>query len=145
MLPSWMNEFQGSEWHGQAELWLDPAGNAVEMSECTLAIQSGCLAYTWAYAGETQTGSFTFDDDGATWTDSWHQPEAVHCEYLGDAWGLFTVEHAYAAPSSPDWGWRSKLSQRPDGTLVLQMTNIAPWGEEGRAVRMVCQRTNSDA
>ena len=24
-----------------------------------------------------------------------------------------------------------------DGTLVLQMTNIAPWGEEARAVRTV--------
>ena len=145
MLPSWINQFQGSEWHGQAELWLDPAGNAVEMSECTLTIQSGCLTYTWAYAGETQTGSFTFDDDGATWTDSWHQSEAVHCEYRGDTWGLFTIEHAYAAPSSPDWSWRSKLSQSPDGPLVLQMTTIDPWGEEGRAGRMVCQRTNSDA
>ena len=26
------------------------------------------------------------------------------------------------------------------GGLVLQMTNITPWGEEVRAVRMICRR-----
>ncbi|MEO1348619.1 MAG: hypothetical protein AAFW84_07445 [Cyanobacteria bacterium J06635_15] len=143
MLQSWINEFEGSEWEGKAELWLDPEGNEVDISQCTLAINSGVLAYTWAYEGETKTGSFTFHDGGATWTDSWHQPEPTHCEYLSGAWGLFTVEYSYSVPSSPDWGWRSKLSQRPDGSLVLQMTNIAPWGEEGRAVRMVFQSMGS--
>ena len=143
MSQSWINEFEGSEWTGQAELWLDPAGNEVDESECTLAIKSGVLAYTWTYKGETKTGSFEFHDQGATWTDSWHQPEPTHCAYLADDWGLFTVEHSYSVPSTPDWGWRSKLSQRPDGNLVLQMTNIAPWGEEGRAVRMVFQKVSS--
>ncbi|MBE9103159.1 DUF1579 family protein [filamentous cyanobacterium LEGE 07170] len=145
MLQSWLTEFQGSEWKGKAELWLDPAGNDVDVSECTLAIKPGVVSYTWAYEGETQTGSFTFDDSGTTWTDSWHQPEPVHCASLSGAWGIFTVQHSYSTPSSPDWGWRSKLSQRPDGSLVLQMTNIAPWGEEGRAVRMVFQRVNLNA
>jgi hypothetical protein len=38
-----------------------------------------------------------------------------------------------------DWGWRIGLSLRaPTGELVLRMTNIAPWGEEARAVRMTC-------
>jgi hypothetical protein len=32
------------------------------------------------------------------------------------------------------------LSERPSGELVLQMTNVAPWGEEQRAVRMVFTR-----
>ncbi|MEM8546192.1 MAG: hypothetical protein AAGF66_19625, partial [Cyanobacteria bacterium P01_H01_bin.119] len=136
MFQSWINQFEGSRWDGQAELWLDPTGNEVDLSQCTLAIDSDILAYTWVYEGETQTGSFTFNDGGATWTDSWHQPESTHCEYLSGAWGLFTVEYSYSAPPGPDWGWRSKLSQRPDNSLVLQMTNIAPWGEEGRAVRM---------
>ena len=142
MLKSWLNEFQRSQWQGEAELWLAPNGNDVDVSECILAIESRGLTYTWAYKGETKTGSFMFTDDRATWTDSWHQPEPVHCKYLSDAWGLFTVESLYSAPSGPDWGWRSKLSQRPDDSLVLQMTNIAPWGEEGRAVRMIVQRTD---
>lgn len=29
-----------------------------------------------------------------------------------------------------------------DGALVLQMTNITPWGEEGRAVRTVLRIAN---
>ena len=140
MSQPWMHDFQGSEWKGQAELWLDPNGNEADISECTLTIGSGTLAYTWTYGGEPKTGSFTFHADGATWSDSWHQPEPVHCQYIQDARGLFTVEHSYSAPASPNWGWRSQLSQRPDDSLVLQMTNIAPWGEEGRAVRMVFQR-----
>ncbi|MEM7061861.1 MAG: hypothetical protein AAF572_01700 [Cyanobacteria bacterium P01_B01_bin.77] len=144
MLQPWLNQFQGSQWKGKAELWLDPNGNEANVSECILAFESRVLTYSWAYEGETKTGSFIFDDDGATWTDSWHQPEPVRCQNLSDAWGLFTVEYSYSVPSGPDWGWRSKLSQRPDGSLVLQMTNIAPWGEEGRAVRMISQRTDSD-
>jgi len=125
-------------------LWLDPEGNTADISDCTLSIDSGVLSYTWVYDGDTKIGSFTFHDSDVEWTDSWHQSEAAHCRYLSDAWGLFTVEHTYSVPSTPDWGWRSKLSQRPDGSLVLQMTNIAPWGEEGRAVRMVVQRVQSN-
>ena len=145
MFQSWINQFEGSRWDGQAELWLDPTGNEVDLSQCTLAIDSGILAYTWVYEGETHTGSFTFNDGGATWTDSWHQPEPTYCEYLSGAWGLFTVEYSYSAPPGTDCGWRSKLSQRPDNSLVLQMTNIAPWGEEGRAVRMIFQRADSQS
>lgn len=140
MAQAWIKEFQGTQWKGKAELWLDPEGNNANISDCSLTIESDVLAYTWAYEGETKTGSFTFFEGGATWTDSWHQPEAVRCGDLAGAWGLFTVEYSYAAPPGPDWSWRSKLSQRPDDTLVLQMTNITPWGEEGRAVRMVLKR-----
>jgi len=40
------------------------------------------------------------------------------------------------------WGWRIALCHRaPTGELVLQMTNIAPWGEEARAVRMTAKRS----
>jgi hypothetical protein len=140
MAQSWINEFQGSEWKGKAELWLDPEGNDVAISDCSLTVNPGILSYAWVYEGETKTGSFSFYEGGATWTDSWHQPEPVRCIDLAGAWGLFTVEYSYAAPPGPNWGWRSQLSQRPDGSLVLQMTNIAPWGEECRAVRMVLKR-----
>ncbi|MEM9484086.1 MAG: hypothetical protein AAGA83_10395 [Cyanobacteria bacterium P01_F01_bin.116] len=142
MFDSRTNELKGSEWTGEAELWLDPKGNEVDVSKCTLAIEPGVLTYTWVYDGETKTGSFTFAQDGATWIDSWHQPDPAYCKYLSETWNLFAVEHSYPVPSGPNWGWRSQLSQRPDGSLVLQMTNITPWGEEGRAVRMIFQRTN---
>ena len=140
MAGQWLTKFVGTEWTGSGELWLDPEGNIVDRCDCALRIGSDALHYTWSYEGQTKEGSFTFEEHGATWTDSWHQPEPMKCGDVPDAWGLFTVENTYDVPSGPAWGWRIKLSERPNGDLVLQMTNLAPWGEEGRAVRMTFTR-----
>lgn len=129
-----------SQWKGKGELWLDPEGNAATTYDCRLSIQLDAIQYTWMYENEEKTGSFTFHDNGVLWEDSWHQPKAAQGQLDPNAWGLFSVSHEYEVPGHPNWGWRSKLSQRPDDSLVLQMTNIAPWGEEGRAVRMVFHR-----
>ena len=137
MARQWLIELEGSEWSGAGELWLDPEGNVAERCQCTLKIVENELHYSWSYQGEAQNGKFTFSKTGASWVDSWHQPSLATCTNVVGAKGLFTVEHVYAVPSNPDWGWRSQLSKRPDGNLVLQMTNITPWGEEGRAVRMI--------
>jgi hypothetical protein len=78
-------------------------------------------------------------EDGADFIDSWHQPLPMLCRRVDHAWGLFQVQGEYGAES--DWGWRVGLSLRNlTNELVLQMTNIAPWGEEARAVRMICAR-----
>ncbi len=142
MAMQWLTELQGSDWSGSGELWLDPEGNDVDRCDCALRFETDALHYTWSYDGQTREGSFTFEESGATWADSFHQPEPAKCADVPDAWGLFTVEHTYGAPSSPPWGWRTKLSERPNGDLVLQMTNLAPWGEEGRAVRMTFSRAD---
>lgn len=77
--------------------------------------------------------------DGADCTDSWHQPEPMRCRHVPDALGLFQVQGEHGPES--EWRWRTGLSVRaPTGDLVLQVTNVAPWGEEARAVRMICQR-----
>jgi len=145
MTPSWLKDFHDSRWRGKAELWLDPNGNDVDISDATLAFDDGLVSYTWVYQGSTQQGSFEVETSAVRWVDSWHQPEAAACQYIEEARGLFAVEHSYSAPPDPDWGWRSRLTQRPDNSLVLQMTNIAPWGEEGRAVRMVLVRDDAKA
>ena len=137
MKMNWIKELQSTEWKGNGELWLDPGGNQADHYECSLLIQSDKIQYSWTRDGETKKGEYIFSKGGATWTDSWHQPDSVPCDAVADAWGFFTVFHSYKVPSNPNWGWRSKLSQRPSGELVLQMTNITPWGEEGRAVRMI--------
>ncbi len=80
---------------------------------------------------------FKFSENGASWLDNWHQSKSVNCTELTNVWGLFTLTHSYEVSLNPYWGWQSKLTQRPDGSLILQLTNIAPWGEEGRAVRMI--------
>lgn len=140
MATQWLNRLVGTEWIGRGELWLDPEGNKVDCCDCALRFETDTLHYSWSYEGQTKEGRFTFEEGGATWVDSWHQPEPAKCVDVPNAWGLFTVAHTYEVPSSPAWGWESKLSERPNGDLVLQMTNIAPWGEEGRAVRMIFTR-----
>ncbi len=140
MPKKWLTNFQATEWAGTGELWLDPEGNEGDRYDCSLVVESDVLYYTWSYEDQAQKGSFTFAEGEATWMDTWHQPKPTKCVDVPNAWGLFTVEYSYDMPSSPSWGWRSKLSKRPNGDLVLQMTNIAPWGEEGRAVRMIFTR-----
>jgi len=139
----WLDDLQATEWTGTGELWLDPEGNKEDRYDCSLRFEPDSLHYTWSYEGQTKEGSFTFNEDGAVWIDSWHQPDPAKCAIVPKVWGLFTVEHSYEVPSSPSWGWRSKLSERPNGELALQMTNIAPWGEEGRAVRMTFTRVRN--
>ena len=43
MIQLWMNDFQGSQWKGRAELWLDPEGNqvAIEAKENNGYTQKG--------------------------------------------------------------------------------------------------------
>jgi hypothetical protein len=134
-----LSELNGSKWVGNAELWLDPLGDSVESSECTMSVDGSVLRYTWSHEGKDHAGSIIVANDGAEFTDSWHQPEPMTCRRLPGAWGIFQVEGAYGPDA--DWGWRLGLSLRiPTDELVLQMTNIAPWGEEARAVRMTCRR-----
>lgn len=122
---------------GTKELWLDPKGNDAVTSDATLQIQPDGLVYTWSYKGNEKTGELRWIEHAVSWSDSWHQPDAVRLEPVRDHGALLAGEYSYAAGSGPDWHWRIKLARRPDHTLVLQMTNIAPWGEEARAVRMV--------
>ena len=55
---------------------------------------------------------------------------------------IATVQYTY----TDEWGWRIIVCFRaPTGEPVVQMTNIAPWGEEVRAVRMTCHRDEATA
>lgn len=143
MITEWLTQFSGTHWQGEGELWLDAEGNSAETYACKMQLYNDGVNYSWYFKDALKTGSFKFNAEGAIWHDSWHQENAVQCAYEAGAWGIFTLSHAYKVPENPDWGWRSKLSQRPDGCLVLQMTNIAPWGEEGRAVRMIFSKVES--
>lgn len=140
MISQWLTQFAGTKWSGVGELWLDPEGNTAEKYGCVSNIGNDAIHYSWIYGSDRKTGSYKFNNSGAIWVDSWHQNKPANCLNVPEALGIFTVYHTYEVPDNPGWGWESKLSERPDGTLVLQMTNITPWGEEGRAVRMVFTR-----
>jgi hypothetical protein len=132
-----LDELTGSKWAGKSELWLDPLGHAVIEGTCTIEVQAAGIAYTWTHEGETKTGSVALNDDGGAFTDTFHSPTEMKCRNLVGNRGLFLIEGSYG--DSDEWGWLIGLSHRPTGELVLQMTNIAPWGEEGRAVRFICK------
>jgi len=134
-----LSELSGTRWTGAAELWLDPLGDQASRSDCTIAVDAGGVRYAWSHEGKAHEGSVTLNERGADFQDTWHQKEPMECATVRGAGGLFQVQGSYGPEQ--DWGWRIGLSFRaPTGELVLQMTNIAPWGEEARAVRMICAR-----
>lgn len=130
----------GTRWAGEGELWLDPKGNEVTTYPCSMTVEDGVVRYRWTYEGKTHEGSLTLRDGGADFTDTWHSPQLTPCDAIAGSWAMVDVAGTYAAPEGPPWGWRTTVSLRPSGELVLQMTNFTPWGEHGRAVRMVCKR-----
>ena len=128
-------------WTGKAELWLDPLGNEAEVCECTMAVTADELSYRWSYQGTPHTGRVALRAGGAAFTDSWHSPTPLECTSAPAPWALVDVFGTYPAGEGPPWGWRITVSHRPESDeLVLQMTNVKPCGEEGRAVRMVGRR-----
>lgn len=140
-----LRDLAGSEWHGRAELWLDPLGNEAQTSACTLHVEPDRLRYVWQYEGTPHHGTIELDAEGGVFTDSWHSPTPMRCARAAGPAGLFDLLGSYAAGDGPSWGWRLILSLRPPyggaaESLVLQMTNITPWGEEARAVRMIATR-----
>jgi hypothetical protein len=134
---SWVGDHRDTTWSGESELWVDPMGNDADVSDATLNVSADGIIYTWVYKGAEQSGELRWDGEALQWKDSWHQPEGVTLTLVPGHGSLIAAEYSYAAGQGPDWHWRIKLAERPDGTLVLQMTNIAPWGEEARAVRTV--------
>jgi hypothetical protein len=132
-----LKELAGSKWEGKAELWEDPLGNTVQACDCTITVDDGGLSYTWSYQGKPHEGRLEIAGEGsATFRDSWHQQEPQACE-PEESWALAAFRYTYME----EWGWRIRVCHRkPTGELVLQMTNVAPWGEEARAVRMVAAR-----
>ncbi len=137
-----LKDLSGTHWTGKSELWLDPEGNAAVTSDCTVAVDDAVVRYTWSHEGKEHNGTFTLRDRGADFTDSFHSPQPMPCEPVTRGGCLFAVIGTYSVGDGPRWGWLTTLSLRPTEELVLQMTNITPWGEDGRAVRMVCKRTD---
>lgn len=125
-------------WIGTSELWVDPFGDVTQTSDCTMTVTADTVTYTWAYEGTLQEGVISIADSGSSFHDTWHQKEVVATEKVPNEASLATRRYTYAE----EWGWVINVCYRtPMDELVVQMTNIAPWGEETRAVRMACRRS----
>lgn len=140
-----LNELVGTKWKGSAELWLDPKGNEPSLSDCEVSIRADGIDYTWSHEDTAHTGRIDLKGPGGSFTDTFHSATPMPMKAPErPSTALFDVQGVWGPPDAP-WGWRIWLSCRPvgdfgNGELVLQMTNITPWGEENRAVRMVCDK-----
>lgn len=136
-----LRDLEHTTWTGRAELWLDKLGNDATLCDCTIAVEPDEITYGWSYEGAPQTGRLALGAGGADFSDTWHSPTAMACAAAPAPWAVVDVLGTFRAGDGPDWGWRITLAHRPTSDeLVLQMTVIKPWGEHGRAVRMICRR-----
>jgi hypothetical protein len=103
-------------------------------------LATGAVRYTWSHDGKPHEGSILLRDGGADYKDTFHASEGMRFEPWPVSGALLGLIGSYAMGGGPAWGWRIVLGQRPSGELVLQMTNVTPWGEDGRAVRMTFSR-----
>lgn len=134
-----LKQLADSAWTGTGELWLDPLGDDPTDFACSAQLTDGGLSYRWQKEDDPKEGSLRWTDTGGHFRDSFHQGEEVACTQISDARSEVALTYNYSAGGT-DWGWNIRLSLRPNEQLVVQMTNIAPWGEEARAMRMIMER-----
>lgn len=134
-----LEDLQG-QWTGTSQLWLDPRKPAID-SEATAHVTNEQIRYHWKNGDKAHDGVIVVHDEGIRWKDSFHQPSETELQPQHPFGALVSAAYAYTADPDPIWHWRIVVFQRPDGSLVIQMTNIPPWGEESPAARLVFQPT----
>ncbi len=130
-------------WTGRSTLYLDPQGEGdthPSRAEIVPAANGKALRvdYEWEVEAQVERGSLLIERDltqpgfRAAWVDSWHQDRTMMI-LTGDTPEAVDFRGTYQAEGYPAWGWRIRLEA--DGQrLRLLMFNIAPEGEEARAV-----------
>jgi len=147
-IPTQLTELTG-RWQGPNSLWLtpsEPVRESLATAVCQPVAQGKFfeLRYTWADGGQPQEGVLLLGQSqeqlDAAWVDSWHmQDSMMHCSGSA-ADGIVSVQGSYAAPPSPDWGWRITLQPDSNEQFRLIMHNITPDGDEMVAVEAVFTR-----
>ena len=140
------------EWRGTNTLQ-DPHTGKPDESPSTLTLTPVLgnrfvrVDYTWRYQDQPQEGSLLvgFDAQAAEvtgyWVDTWHMGrKAIMCLGAAPVDGAISIKGSYAAPPSPDWGWRIEIL--PDGDVLrIRHTNIDPDGNEELAAEGVYSRS----
>jgi hypothetical protein len=131
-------------WKGTSRLFFEgDQYDSLSTADIHSIIQSQFIniSYTWEIENESQDGQITFlasiakTPTIATWLDSWHMRNKIMvCEGTMNPAGTVSLLGSYAAPPSPDWGWRIEIELQNEVLLVIRMLNISPEGEEELAV-----------
>ena len=139
-------------WKGTYRLWELPSEAPHEsrtVASFTLVLGGRFVRmdYTWGFDGEPQEGSLLFgyeqreDMVTAVWIDSWHMGDKfMICRGVAQGGGAIVVRGEYAAPSGPDWGWRTVIELGDGGSFRMVMYNVSPDGQEDLAVEATFTR-----
>lgn len=86
-------------------------------------------------------------DEGAyesAWVESFATGTSIMFSSMRSSDPRFGVLGSYAdGAGGPRWGWRTEIDQPSDDELVITMTNIAPTGEQERAVEVRYSRVKA--
>jgi len=129
----------GSRWVGAGELWLDPLGDEAREYDCTNDQRRIGALYLVARRHAARRRLHPSRRTGKLVRQL---ASADRRRVLRATRGARIARAPPCLPGirRPGLALAHDLVREPSGELVLQMTNVAPWGEEQRAVRMVFTR-----
>ncbi|KAF1721777.1 DUF1579 domain-containing protein [Pseudoxanthomonas wuyuanensis] len=134
------------DWSGSFRLWFtpdEPACEAPQRGRIRSVLGGRFLLHEYEsrFNDEPIEGIalYGFHLDENAWQTAWVESfgtgtQLMFCAGSGDDPRLNVLGSYGDGQGGPPWGWRTRLEQPDDDTLVITMFNITPAGEEAKAV-----------
>ncbi|RPE77072.1 DUF1579 domain-containing protein [Vulcaniibacterium tengchongense] len=146
------------DWAGTTRVWFEPdAPPAMEVAQTgriRRVLGGRFLLHEYRYGEGDRAGEgmalygLHLDEQAfeAAWVDSMHTGTSIMFSTGADRGHGFDVLGSYGeGQGGPRWGWRTRIAQPSPDQLVLTMFNIAPDGNEAKAVETRYVRRKADA